>query len=59
MFYRLERIWNEEVKKRGAEKASFARVVIKATRSSMIFGIAALIICVVVSFTVPVGIVVY
>lgn len=56
LFYicRLDRIWKEELKAKGPEKASFARTLWKASRTRVIIGGLTFIISMSFSFAAPV-----
>ncbi|XP_060577708.1 ATP-binding cassette sub-family C member 5-like [Ruditapes philippinarum] len=51
---RLERIWSEELKKRGPEKSSFSRAVMVFVKTRMIFAFLSLFVTVALQFSVPI-----
>ena len=54
-FKRVTRLWNDEVKQKGLENASMHRVIWRAVRTRLSFGIFFLLISQLVSFLVPVS----
>lgn len=56
---RLERIWLDELKRRGPEKASFSRAVFTFMRTRMIAAVFCLLLTVTAQFLVPVSFVRY
>ena len=54
-FKRAERLWDEEVKLKGLEKASMHRVVFRAVKTRALFGIFFLISSQLISFLGPVS----
>lgn len=53
-YRRLERLWSEEVKRRGLEDASLQRVIWKFTRSRVLVNIALYLTSIVFGFIGPV-----
>ena len=54
-FKRITRLWNDEVKQKGLENASMHRVLWRAVRTRISFGIIFLLVSQLVSFLVPVS----
>ena len=55
LHYRLEKLWKEELKKKGPDKASFGRVVFGAAQTRIIFASITFIFSVTFSFVAPVS----
>ena len=55
LFCRLQRLWNEEVQKKGADKASLIRVVLAFLRTRLLANLILLLMLVTASFLGPVG----
>ena len=53
--YRLQRLWLEELHKKGPEKASFGRVIIRAIRTRLFLGGITFVLSVTFSFFAPVS----
>jgi hypothetical protein len=58
-FFRIEKLWLEELSNKGPEKASFARVIFKAIRTRVLISALTIILSVTLSFAAPVSINLY
>ena len=59
VFFRVEKLWLEELSNKGPEKASFARVIFKAVRTRVLISALTIILSVTFSFAAPVSINLY